>query len=192
MSEPVPTWLPGASEPPRLAGARVALRPVRHDDAAAVFAVFGNPRVMRYWSRPALASIAEAQALVENIHDCFARRVLVQWAVVRPADDVLIGTCTLNAIELEHRRCEIGYALGAAYWGQGLAREAVTLAIQFAFEALGLERIEADVDPRNAASLGLLERMGFKREGLLRARWRVAGEVQDSAFYGLLRGELEP
>jgi RimJ/RimL family protein N-acetyltransferase len=55
-----------------------------------------------------------------------------------------------------------------------------------AFGTLGLHRVEADVDPRNDASLRLVERLGFRREGHLRERYFVAGEIQDSVIYGLL------
>jgi ribosomal-protein-alanine N-acetyltransferase len=66
----------------------------------------------------------------------------------------------------------------------------VRLALRHAFEELGLRRIEADTDPRNSGSCRLLERLGFVREGLLRERWLIDGELQDTAIYGLLRGEL--
>ena len=54
-----------------------------------------------------------------------------------------------------------------------------------------MRRIEADVDPKNIASVRTLERMGFQREGLLRERWNVGGEIQDSLFYGLLKSDWE-
>lgn len=67
--------------------------------------------------------------------------------------------------------------------------EALGALISYAFENLALHRLEADIDPRNTASARSLERLGFQREGLLRERWIVAGEVSDTAFYGLLRSE---
>ena len=66
-------------------------------------------------------------------------------------------------------------------------REAVGLAIGFAFDDLDLHRIEADVDPRNRGSIRLLEGLGFEKEGHLKERWIVGGEVQDALYYGLLR-----
>jgi len=65
--------------------------------------------------------------------------------------------------------------------------EALGAAIGHAFGALDLRRIEADTDPRNAASIRMLERLAFRREGLLRERWVVGGEVCDSLILGLLR-----
>jgi RimJ/RimL family protein N-acetyltransferase len=67
--------------------------------------------------------------------------------------------------------------------------EALQALLAYCFEALDLRRIEADVDPRNAASIQTLERLGFQREGFLRERWEVDGEIQDALFYGLLREE---
>jgi RimJ/RimL family protein N-acetyltransferase len=101
----------------------------------------------------------------------------------------VVGTCTLARIDRQHRRAELGYALGRAHWGSGLAAEAVGAVIRYAFESLDLHRLEADVDPRNGPSLRLLERFGFRSEGLLRERYHVAGEIQDAAIYGLLRSE---
>ena len=85
----------------------------------------------------------------------------------------------------------MGYGLAEAAWGQGFAAEAVGALPRHGFDALDLDRVEADIDPRNTASARLLERLGFTREGLLRERWIVDGEVSDSAIYGLLKREFK-
>jgi RimJ/RimL family protein N-acetyltransferase len=69
--------------------------------------------------------------------------------------------------------------------------EALGALFDYAFRTLALRRLEADVDPRNAASLGLIRSLGFRQEGLLRERWNVAGEIQDTAFLGLLAREWQ-
>ena len=84
----------------------------------------------------------------------------------------------------------MGYSLASAHQGRGLASEAVTLALLYAFDVLELRRVEADVDPRNLPSCKVLERLGFQREGLLRERWNVNAEICDTALYGLLAREL--
>jgi len=66
----------------------------------------------------------------------------------------------------------------------------LTTVLRHAFDALDYLRIEADVDPRNTASCRLLETLGFRQEGLMRERWHVQGEIQDSAIYGLLAREF--
>lgn len=136
-----------------------------------------------------MRSEAEARSLLDEIHACFAAKSLFQWGVARREDDRVIGTCTLYHLDRRNRRAEIGFALAREHWGRGLMQEALVALLGYAFDTLTLHRIEADVDPRNAASLRLLERLGFVREGFLRERWLVGGAVQDSVILGLLRLE---
>jgi RimJ/RimL family protein N-acetyltransferase len=177
---------------PAVEAPRVCLRHLNEADIPALFEVFGDPRVMRYWGWPAFDEVSKARQLLENIHDLFREQSLFQWGIARLEDDRVIGTCTLYRVEPTNRRAEIGYILGYDHWGKGLAGEAVNALLGFVFDHLGLLRIEADVDPRNDRSLRMLERMGFKREGLLRERHRIAGEVQDTVLLGLLRREWTP
>jgi RimJ/RimL family protein N-acetyltransferase len=165
------------------------LRPLNDGDVDDIFGVFGDPDVMRYWSFPAFRERAQAEGLIEEIRQRFATRTFVQWGIARREDGVVLGTCSLFRIEPVHRRAEIGFALRRGDWGRGLAGEAVATALEFAFGPLDLIRIEADVDPRNDRSIRLLERLGFQREGYLRNRYIVAGEIQDTLFLGLLRDE---
>jgi [ribosomal protein S5]-alanine N-acetyltransferase len=178
------------AELPTLTGSRLRLRQILVRDVPSLFAVFSDPAVMRYWSRPPMTHLDEALKLLENIDSGRRDGTLYQWGIAMRGDDRVIGTCTLFALNREHRRAEIGYALGSAHWGQGLAFEALRLSIAFAFSTMRLNRLEADVDPRNTPSLRLLERLGFVREGTLRERWRVNGEVQDSALFGLLAADF--
>ncbi len=176
---------------PDILARRVRLRWLTDDDVDDLFAVFSDPEVMRYWSSPPFESREQAQDLVDEIRRHFADKSLFQWGIELVDEGRVIGTCTLAEPSEQNRRAEVGFALGRAWWGRGYAREAVEALLGFAFGQLGLHRIEADADPRNAASIGLLERVGFVREGTLRERWIVAGETQDTAFFGLLRREWE-
>jgi ribosomal-protein-alanine N-acetyltransferase len=173
--------------PPVLESASLRLRPLVDSDVDDVFGIFGDPEVMRYWSFPAFRARSQAEQFMATIRQAFAARTSVLWGIVRREDDVLLGTCRLFHFESEHRRAEIGFALRRGDWGRGLASEAVAAVLDFAFGPLDLIRIEADADPRNERSIRLLERLGFRREGLLRNRYIVAGEVQDTLFLGLLR-----
>lgn len=176
---------------PTIEAGRVILRWISEEDVDALYAIFSNPEVMRYWSTTPLLDKDAATALLTDIHDSFNRRTLMKWGVARRDNDELIGTATLFNLDLTHRRAEVGYALGRAYWGKGYIQEALQALLAYAFGELGLHRIEADVDPRNAASIRTLERLGFQREGYLRERWQVGGEIQDGLFYGLLRPDWE-
>jgi RimJ/RimL family protein N-acetyltransferase len=136
-------------------------------------------------SVPQLTSEADNLAVLAEIHDCFRAGTLYQWGI--ELERVIVGSCTLANIDRRHRRAELGFALARAFWGRGLMLEALPALIQFAFGHLDLHRIEADTDPRNTASMRVLERLGFQREGLLRERYFQLGEAQDAVVYGLLR-----
>jgi len=174
---------------PTLQGVRLHLRPLRAGDADDLFAVHSDPRVMRYWSHPAWTQREQAVARIAQLARDRENAEFYTWASTLTGADRLLGTVSLFAINRAHGRAEVGYALGAHAWGRGYATEGLRLAIGFAFDSIGLTRLEADIDPRNEASCRLVERVGFRREGLLRERWHVAGEVTDSAIYGLLRSE---
>jgi RimJ/RimL family protein N-acetyltransferase len=176
---------------PTLTGARIRLRPLRAGDADDFFALHSDPRVMRYWSHPPWTLRDQAVAKIEQLERDRGSSEFYTWATTLGDDDRLVGTTSLFAINRAQRRADVGYALSAASWGRGYATEALRLAIAFAFDVVGLARLEADIDPRNEPSCRLVERVGFRREGLLRERWHVGDEVTDSAIYGLLRREYE-
>ena len=101
----------------------------------------------------------------------------------------MLGQVSLFNFSEQSGRADIGYGLAREHWGRGFMNEALIAVVDFAFGPLGLRRLEADIDPRNQASLRALERIGFVREGLLRERWQVGDEISDTAFMGLLARE---
>lgn len=187
-SEAIAARLAALEDFPLLQGPRVRLRGPRDDDAAALFALFGDAQVMRYWSRPPMQDVAEAQALIADIRKSMAERRLINW-VIADGDDALIGSCTLFAFNAAHRRAELGYALHPVHWGRGIAREAATLALDWAFGHLALHRCDAGIDPDNHASRALLHRLGFVTEGRQRESFFVGDRVTDSELLGLLASD---
>ena len=179
----------GIARPPVVETPRLRLRPYRADDARDIFAVYSDPEVTRYWSFPAWTGLAQAHAYLGQRLSMEPPSV-VAWAVAERDSDRLVGTTTFFALNGPQCRAEVGYSLARAHQGRGFAAEMLRGAITHGFAAYGLERIEADVDPRNTKSWQLLEKLGFRREGLARNRWRVGGEVADSYLYGLLRPEF--
>ena len=131
--------------------------------------------------------MAQAERYLADIHRGLREQRWYQWGIARRDDDALIGTTTLFNLNPAHRRSEIGYILHPEHWGQGLAHEALSALLEYAFGELDLHRLEADTDPGNQGSNRLLERLGFQREGEMRERWLVDGQWADSLFWGLLR-----
>jgi [ribosomal protein S5]-alanine N-acetyltransferase len=176
---------------PTINTSRLSLRWIRAEDVDDFYDVYSNPEVMRYWSTLPLPDKDAASKLINEIQEGIKHDEMMKWGIALRSSDKLIGSVTLFHIDFTHRRAEIGYAQGRAYWGQGYMQEALKAVLNHAFEILNLHRIEADVDPRNAASVRTLERLGFQREGYLRERWQVNGEIQDAFYYGLLRPDWE-
>jgi len=174
-----------------LATERLELRPLVPADASALFAICSDEAVMRYGGSPAWTDLQMALDKIEKDRRDAADGVCFRLGLFRRTDDALLGTCTLFHIDEQCRRAEIGYVLAASAWGQGYATEAISALLSHGFGAMGLNRIEADIDPLNVASARVLERQGFVMEGLLRERWIVGDKKSDSALYGLLAQDFE-
>ena len=167
------------------------MRWASEDDVDAFYEIFSDPRVMRYWSSGPLENREAAAAMQREIAQQNLSDAQMKWGLALRDTNKLIGTVTLFNLSRSNGRAEIGYAMGSAYWGKGYMNEALKAVIVHAFDVMDFRRLEADVDPRNAASIRTLERLGFQREGFLRERWHVGGELQDAFFYGLLKREWQ-
>jgi RimJ/RimL family protein N-acetyltransferase len=172
---------------PAIETARLRLRPLLEADIPAHYAVFSDPDVARYWSREPWTDIAQAEESMKSILAAQADGSEARFGIELLSTGELIGNVGLHHFFGTNRRCEIGYALGSGHWGQGYATEALRAAIRHGFDALDLNRIEADIDPRNAASARVLEKLGFRKEGYMPERWFVFGEFADTVNYGLLK-----
>ncbi|MCP5099006.1 MAG: GNAT family N-acetyltransferase [Chloroflexi bacterium] len=168
---------------------RLTIRWLRADDVDALFQIFSDEQAMRYWSSLPMQTVQDAQLLLKSAEDGYANNSGIRFGLELKETDQLLGTCSLFNFHHTSRRAEIGYILGRPYWGNGFMHEALVAIVDYAFNQLDLHRLEADIDPRNNASRQSLLRLGFLKEGLLRERWIVNGEVSDSELYGLLRSE---
>ena len=174
---------------PTLQTPRLMLRHITPADGDALYHLFGDHELTRFWGHPPLPNRAAADTLVEEIQAGADKGTLLQWGITRGEAGPLIGTCTLAGVDRQHRRAEIGLALDAAQRGNGFAVEAARAVLNYGFEQLGLHRVTAEVDPRNTSALQLVERLGFKPEGRLREHHWQNEEWQDGLLFGLLARE---
>ena len=181
-----------SSATPTLRTARLVLRPFVDTDAEAIFAVLGNARVVRYWDAPAWHERAQAERFIANAGRMEREGTGARLAIERVEDRRVIGQCGLLYWNPTFRSATLSYTLHDDAWGQGFATEAVGALLEWAFRACDLNRVQAETDTRNAASLRVLDKLGFVHEGTLREDCVVNGEVSDSAVYGLLRREWTP
>jgi RimJ/RimL family protein N-acetyltransferase len=176
------------SEP--LSDGQVTLRWMRVDDAPASAAAFRDDpdlgRLIGAERDPDEAGIRERIARQEV--DAAEGRGL-QLAVADPVDDAFWGAMILHSLDWHSRRGEIGFWLIPAARGRGVGSAALALAVSWAFAELDLLRLEMTTTPENPAVPALARRLGFTREGVLRARNIERGRRVDIVWFGLLREE---
>lgn len=167
----------------------MVVRLVTEADLPDLFAVNGDDEVTRFLPYPTWRTMDDARAWFERMAGIQATGTALQFVVVLRESGRAIGTCLVFRHDEKSARAELGWVMGRAAWGQGLMQEALGALIGHAFSAMGLRRLEAEISPRNEASLRLAKRLGFTREGLLREKWLNHGQPADVEVYGLLRHE---
>ena len=175
---------------PTLTTDRLLLRPVTIEDLEFIYTLFAAPETNIYSGYDDLKTIEEAKDMYETyLKPGFPThfRLLIEYKDPKTP----LGTLGLYLYSKKNRRAELGYDLAKDHWGNSYMTEAVSEVLRYGFTELELNRIEATVDTRNTRSIRLLERMGFKREGLLRQRHYYGGSYQDELYYGLLKLDWE-
>lgn len=175
---------------PILATARLRLRQFRAEDADAMHACFGNPEAMRFWNQPVYTKRIETERAVRNFIDCTPSYYRF-WAVADAGTDRCLGLVNYHDGHIRSRRVAIGYIIDPARQRQGFATEAVSAMLDFIFGELGLHRVQAFIDPGNAASRALVEKLGFRCEGLLRDNLRVSDVWRSDLLYALLQTDRQ-
>jgi [ribosomal protein S5]-alanine N-acetyltransferase len=169
--------------------ARFRVRLVARDDLPALLVVNGDEAVTQFLPYETWRSMIDAEAWLQRVEKSQATGTALQFVIAEKTTDQAIGTALIFRHDEGSARAELGYVLGRAHWGSGAMFEALHALINHAFAAMALRRLEAEVNPENAASIALLERLGFQREGLARERWVNKGVAIDVVTYGLLRRE---
>jgi ribosomal-protein-alanine N-acetyltransferase len=166
---------------------RLVLREPTVADAADVLVFRGDPAVQQYNDDP-LGSLAEAEAFVEHLQAETAAGLRRHW--VLQLDGRVIGLMGLHTWHRQHGRADLGYDVAHEHWGRGYASEAARAILRHGFTTMRLHRVQAHTIADNHRSVRLLERLGFTREGTLRAfSLEPDGHFHDSVVFGLLRPE---
>jgi len=171
-------------------GPNVRLRIPREADAQRLFELASDPEVTRFFSWGPYQDRSEAVAWLETLPQRRADGIALELAIVDP-DDWVIGVIAVLEVSKRDRRAVVGIWLGQAYWGTGASAESEALLAYLAFEPLRMERLGAWVDVRNPRSQRAFERIGYVREGVLRAWHRHGDERRDLVAYSLLREEWQ-
>jgi len=170
---------------PVLVGRTVALREMRMADAASLFALLTDAEVARFISPPP-SSVEGFERFIQWAARQRAVGSYVCFAVTLADSDTAVGIFQIRSTEPDFGTAEWGFALGRAVWGTGVFHEAAELVMDFAFETIGVHRLEARAALRNGRGNAALRKIGAKQEGILRKSFQRNGEYLDQALWTVL------
>lgn len=169
---------------------RLLLRPWIADDAGELIGAFSDAATMQFWNSPPARDVDELKAWIEQ-----SRAVPADyhraWSIVLVATGAIVGMVNYHHRDARNARAELGWIVIPSHRRLGIAGEAVGALIDHCFDELRIQRVEAQIDPANIASLRFAERLGFHCEGgPLRSRVHLAGgRFGDVMMYGLLKAD---
>jgi ribosomal-protein-alanine N-acetyltransferase len=170
---------------PRLTGNLLSLRELRAGDAPALFAALSSEQVSRFLSPPPATIDGFARFITWGIRQRQAGQY-VCFAIVPHGQDTAVGIFQVRSLDPAFGTAEWGFALAAECWGSGLFMDGATLVVDFAFEVLGIHRLEARSALKNGRGNGALRKLGAVQEGVLRQSFRHNGEALDQALWTIL------
>ncbi len=172
---------------PTITTGRLVLKTLDIADAPTVFAYRSDPEIARFQSF-CPAELSEVQDFILRSTAAFnVEDTWFQLGIYR--EGALIGDLGIHFIGPHNSQCEIGYTLAKSAQGQGYGQEAVRAAVSHLFDSLKKHRITASLDPRNTASIKLLEQLGFRREGCFVKSYYNQGVWEDDLVYAVLGEE---
>lgn len=174
---------------PVLETKRLVLRPIKKEDTLRLHSILSSEKVVVYYGTFPIEQIEMIESIIERYEKDFIEDIGIRWGIALKETDELIGTCGFMAWAKRHKRAQIGYELDENYWRQGYGTEVVEAVINYGFQAMELQRIEALIYPENEGSFRLLEKLGFQYEGLLRSYTYFRNKHQDLKLYARIKNE---
>lgn len=153
---------------PTLETERLKLIEITQNHEESLFEILSLDEVTRYYGTDSFTSIEEAKKLIDMFQKNFYEKRAIRWGIILKESNKFIGTLGLNGLQLKNKKAEIGYEIHPFYWRKGYTSEAIKEVLRYSFLELELNRIGAVVYLENQASINLLEKLGFSKEGVLR------------------------
>jgi ribosomal-protein-alanine N-acetyltransferase len=175
---------------PYLETERLKFRKLTMRDAGDIFEYASVPEVTLYVSWTPHRTLADTKSFLKHVLFQYEKGIPASWGIVLKENDKLIGTGGYLWWSTEHSKAEVGYVISDKYWNKGYMTEALKKILQFGFETMNLERIEARCFIKNTASERVMQKCGMKLEGILRSSLYIKGEFTDFKLYSILKSEF--
>lgn len=166
---------------------RLLLRRMEVSDSHSLFKIWSDPDVSKFMNISSFTHEAQAKEMIQLLEELTQASKAIRFSMIELKSNEIIGTCGFNSIDFENAKAEIGYDIAKAYWGNGYAPEGISAILNYGFETLKLNRIEAKVEPANVNSIKVLEKLHFTFEGTLRQYEKSKGNFIDIKMYSLLK-----
>jgi [ribosomal protein S5]-alanine N-acetyltransferase len=174
---------------PTLETERVILRKITLSDVDDVFEYASDNNVSRYTTWESHKTIEDTLAFLNVVINKYENMQPSDWGIVDKETNKFIGTCGWVYWNVVHNRAEIGYALSRSFWNKGLMTEAVEKVIDFGFNHMNLNRVEARCNVVNGGSERVMQKVGMKYEGLVREQMLIKGSYVNIKMYSILNQE---
>ena len=172
---------------PELRTERLILRKITRRDLDDVYEYASDGEVSKYLLWEKHPEKYYTRSYLSLIESKYRKAEFYDWGI--ELDGKMIGTCGFSSISCENNSAEVGYVINRAYWGKGIALEALRAVLSFGYDVLGLNRIECRVMSENKGSIRVLEKCAMKFEGVLRQALLVKGVYRDISIYSMLKDE---
>ena len=170
---------------PALTGSKLTLRDLRLSDAPSLLAMLATEEVARFISPPP-TTVEGFERFIAWTHRERAAGNYLCFAVVPQGTDTAVGLFQVRQLEPGFGTAEWGFAIGAPYWGSGIFVEGAKLVVNFAFEVIGVHRLEARAAVQNGRGNGALRKLGAVQEGILRKSFLRNGEYLDQVLWTIM------
>jgi [ribosomal protein S5]-alanine N-acetyltransferase len=174
---------------PRLETERLSLSQVQYKDSDQLYEILSDPEVAKFDYFYPVTSKAEVTKFIDRYNKEYEKNEEITWGINLKETDQLIGICCLGSFDEGARRAELGYDIAQAKWGRGYATEAIRAVVDFGFNCMNLNRIEATITPGNDASVQVLKKLNFIQEGIFRERDLIKGKLEDGILMSILKRE---
>lgn len=177
----------------RLETQRLILRRFVLEDAVAMYKNWASDgEVTKFLTWPAHSSQEVSRSVLEEWVRSYQKDCYYHWAIVpRDNGDEPVGAICVTDIDEKVSSAVIGYCIGRKWWHRGITPEALQAVIDFLFDRVEADRIEARHDPRNPNSGRVMAKCGMKYEGTLRSSARNNQGICDDCYYGILRSDRQ-
>jgi [ribosomal protein S5]-alanine N-acetyltransferase len=176
---------------PTLETERLRLVEITPIHAVSLFEILSLDEVTKYYGTARFTSIEEAKKLIDMFQKGYYEKRSMRWGIILKENDQFIGTLGLNGLQLKNKKAEIGYEIHPSYWRKGYTSEAIKEVLRYSYLELELNRIGAVVYLENEASSKLLEKLGFKKEGVLRDYLFQNNSFYTTSMFSILKREWE-